>query len=177
MSLNVFLQTETARRRLSQADLHRETGITKALLSAYFAGTKKPHGKNLGRLALALGVSVEEILAADGRAPSQTKLIAEVEADVAMRRLENAIAELVIIRTEKVGKKEIAKAALGVVIAIFDSIPYSIHAYRNLKARGTKLGEFIEHVRDHSYANVQRVVDAALDRRRESLAKKKPSES
>ena len=57
----------------TQGELARRAGITEAALSRYVAGSREPHAKALENLAIALGVSVEDLIS-DGssRAPTPT---------------------------------------------------------------------------------------------------------
>lgn len=62
MEFKDSLQTAMLNRDMSAADLARASGVTEASISYYLKGTQNPTAKTVGKLAKALGMSVDALL-------------------------------------------------------------------------------------------------------------------
>ncbi len=57
------------KRRLSQSELSKQTGVAQNMISEYEAGKMRMHGELIARFAIALDVSADEMLALDNLEP------------------------------------------------------------------------------------------------------------
>lgn len=56
------LQLAMAKKCINSCELAELTGVSKSLISSYFAGSREPRPKTLGKIAKVLGVDVTEIV-------------------------------------------------------------------------------------------------------------------
>jgi transcriptional regulator with XRE-family HTH domain len=89
-TLGARLATTRKQKGYPQAGLARELGIPQALLSQYESGKKRLYADTLGRLAITLGASADELLGLTKRGPGPQAVPPRLRF---LRRLET-IAEL-----------------------------------------------------------------------------------
>lgn len=69
VDVSEWLRDETARRRWSQADMARESGLSRQAISKYFQGRGRPDIKSLHAIARAFGYTPESVLRVLGWLP------------------------------------------------------------------------------------------------------------
>ena len=78
-SFSQWLQSEINKKGMSQADLARKSGISKAYISRIFSENRSPSAETLKAFAIALNAMPETVYRAAGLLPAETekKLIIE----------------------------------------------------------------------------------------------------